>query len=361
MAQTSTENSVPSGMADRPAELDPMLAVSLPSSPGVGRQINIKYVATIVILVIIVLNVLFLDSFAVVLSQGKSHVSPIGLEAQLANTTLLVDSHGNRLRLAYMLYATDARTVCNAIILASNIRKLGTPASIPIVTLVGNDVPPSVIQRLTDANIVAIPIDPWKQERVDQSDEWFRSLTKLRIFEERGYDKVIYLDSDVWVHRNLDHLFFLGDAVLWAPHAYYIKENYVFGSTLLVFTPSNAVFHEIQDAMAHPPRPNYFDMDVLNDLYKLHCGFLPNNYVVLTYTLHDNANWSFASKADRIHKTYVHHFSPDGTFGKPWNMARSEVYNRRGSIDSVFYNLYTMYWEHEDCLCAWLKQDKSDP
>ncbi|KAH9150539.1 hypothetical protein LEN26_004056 [Aphanomyces euteiches] len=226
-------------------------------------------------------------------------------------------------RMAYMLYATDARTVCNAIIMARNIRHTGTPTSMPIVTLVSTEVPTEIVRHLHLAGLVVVPVEPWKQNRTAHRDVWTESLTKLRIFQERGYDKVIYLDSDAWVHRNLDHLFALGDAPLWAPHAYYLTDNYALASTLLVFSPSNRLFHDMERAVANPPRPDYYDMDVLNDLFKLDCGYLPNHYVVLTGTLDEqHVTWGFASKEERMAKTYVTHFSPGVGLGKPWDTSR---------------------------------------
>ncbi|KAH9113757.1 hypothetical protein LEN26_009753 [Aphanomyces euteiches] len=88
---------------------------------------------------------------------------------------------------AYMLYATDARTVCNAIIMARNIRASGTPDDIPIVVLVTNDVPNHILQRLIDAKTVPIQIEPWRRAGVSDPT-WVDSLAKLRIFEERGYE-----------------------------------------------------------------------------------------------------------------------------------------------------------------------------
>ncbi|KAH9124275.1 hypothetical protein LEN26_009752 [Aphanomyces euteiches] len=167
---------------------------------------------------------------------------------------------------------------------------------------------------------------------------WTDSLAKLRIFEERGYDKVIYLDSDAWLHRNLDHLFALGDAVLWAPHAYYIGEQYQFGSTLLVLTPSNALFGKLEQAMKNPPKLNYYDMDVLNDL----CGYLPN------------ATFGFANKSERINKMYIHHFTMGYELHKPWLIERSQVTERNPSFHPLFYDLFFMFWKAEAELCPWL-------
>ncbi|RQM31360.1 hypothetical protein B5M09_013786 [Aphanomyces astaci] len=318
--------------------------------------IHVKYLVALLLCVGCGLIILSFDVAAI--SIRRNHVVDCitaSFESRWTNESILCNDRGKP-RLAYMLYATDARTVCNAVIMAHNIRKLGTPPSIPIVTLVVDDVPAAIVQRLTDAGIVAIPVAHWKQAGVPSNAEWVSSLTKLRIFEARGYDKVIYLDSDAVIQRNLDHLFHLGDAVLWAPHAYYIGEQYAFGSTLLVFSPSsNQTFETIERAMATPPRPDYYDMDVLNDLFRTTCGYLPNHYVVLTYTIVDDATWSFTSKAERILSTYVHHFSPGLGIFKPWNTPRSILDHREASYEPLFYDLLAEYWDHEDAMCAWLQ------
>ncbi|KAH9124280.1 hypothetical protein LEN26_009757 [Aphanomyces euteiches] len=97
------------------------------------------------------------------------------------------NTQANSSKQAYMLYATDARTVCNAIIMARNIRASGTPDDIPIVVLVTNDVPNHILQRLIDAKTVPIQIEPWRRAGVSDPT-WVDSLAKLRIFEERGYE-----------------------------------------------------------------------------------------------------------------------------------------------------------------------------
>ncbi|CAK4344380.1 unnamed protein product [Aphanomyces euteiches] len=238
--------------------------------------------------------------------------------------------------------------------MARNIRASGTPDDIPIVVLVTNDVPNHILQRLIDAKTVPIQIEPWRRAGVSDLT-WVDSLAKLRIFEERGYERVIYLDSDAWLHRNLDHLFAMaGDAVLWAPRAYYLGEKYQFGSTLLVITPSNALFDKIQEATKNAPKPDYFDMDVLNDLWRYDCGYLPSHYVVLTSTLDEDSTFGFATKAERIRKTYIHHFSMVNGLQKPWFVAEFHLRDRDPNWEPLFYDLFDMYWKAEPELCAWL-------
>ncbi|CAK4122983.1 unnamed protein product [Aphanomyces euteiches] len=257
--------------------------------------------------------------------------TPTVTNATTLPTTAPVDKPA---RWAYMLYATDDRTVWNAIIMARNIRKTGTPMSIPIVTLVSKTVSTDRIQRLRDLT--------------SKSSSWICGVNK------RGYDRVIYLDSDAWVHRNLDHLFSLGDAILWAPRAYYLGEKLFFGSTLLVISPSNAAFQKIKDALASHAKQNYFDMDVLNDLWRLDCGYLPSHYVVLTPTIVEEPTFGFANRSERINKTYVHHFTMGYGLHKPWLTQRYQLENRNPDFEPLFYDLFFMYYDAAAELCPWL-------
>ncbi|KAG9411300.1 hypothetical protein AC1031_016942 [Aphanomyces cochlioides] len=109
----------------------------------------------------------------------------------------------------------------------------------------------------------------------------------------------------------------------------------------------------MERAVANPSCPDYYDMDVLNDLFKLDCGNLPNHYVVLTGTLHENVMWGFASKEERIAKTYVTPFSPGVGLGKPWDTSRSAFW-LQWSHEPLLQALFQSYWAAEDELCSWL-------
>lgn len=73
---------------------------------------------------------------------------------------------------------------------------------------------------------------------------WLHSLTKLRAFQEWGYDHVVYFDADATPQTNLDHLFYLPPAPLYAPNAYWLPQSF-FASTLLVIEPNNATYDDM--------------------------------------------------------------------------------------------------------------------
>ncbi|CAK4624085.1 unnamed protein product [Aphanomyces euteiches] len=267
----------------------------------------------------------------------------------------------NGSRIAYMLYATDSRSVCNALITASNLRQLGTPPHIPIVALVSTSVEESVVEHLRKASIIVELVRPWRPKTSLlglESSIWEESLTKLHIFEERGLDKVVYLDADMYIHRNLDHLFNhdVSNGVLWAPTAYYSSQQPFFGSTLMIFAPSNAQLAKMLDRLKRPPHEKYFDMDVLNDIWTT-VNYLPPHYVVLNSDLNSQKLFGFSNTTERIANTYATHFSAkaDGTYGKPWEMSRAAKLRTRAWASPLFYKLFQLYWTAQDKNCPWIE------
>ncbi|KDO22103.1 hypothetical protein SPRG_10921 [Saprolegnia parasitica CBS 223.65] len=261
-------------------------------------------------------------------------------------------------KVAYMLYATDTITACNALIMAKQIRRLGTPASIEIVLLVTNTVADATLTALeADGTLTLRLVSPWVQTNAKHGT-WSSSLTKLRVFAYHGFDKVIYLDSDAWLHRNLDHLFDLSDAaIFWAPRAYYRPPPTV-ASTLLVLRPSSKAFAQLQAAVqTRFATMAAYDMDVLNAMWPDARGVLPSHYVVLNGHLNANLTLDFDSVDARINATFVTHFSSslDGSYGKPWTVDRHTVQRQPGSHPR-FYALFEAYWQSQKLYCPWLHQ-----
>ncbi|EQC42514.1 hypothetical protein SDRG_00247 [Saprolegnia diclina VS20] len=259
-------------------------------------------------------------------------------------------------KVAYMLYATDTVTACNALIMAKQIRRLGTPSSIEIVLLVTDKVADATLTALeADGTLTLQLVSPWVQTNAKHST-WSSSLTKLRVFAYYGYDKVIYLDSDAWLHRNLDHLFDLSDAAMfWAPRAYY-RPPPTIASTLLVLRPSSKAFAQLQAAVTTQfAAMAVYDMDVLNAMWPDARGVLPSHYVVLNGHLNSNLTLDFDSVDARINATYVTHFSssPDGSYGKPWRVEKKKM-RRQPEWHPRFYALFEAYWQSQELYCPWL-------
>ncbi|EQC29625.1 hypothetical protein SDRG_12630 [Saprolegnia diclina VS20] len=263
-------------------------------------------------------------------------------------------SSPNGRKLAYMLYATDDLQACNALIAAKKVRALGTPTFIDLVVLVTEDVSAQACQVLTDGGVRPMNVARWR--RKTGGDYYKDSLTKLRIFQELGYDRVIYIDTDTVIMKNLDALFHLPHAIFWAPRAYWLEKLQPFiTSVLLVVDPDNARFEQLERAIETETEVR-FDMDVLNVEWQHMAGILPSEYVVLTTHLkHDVDKYLFGYKSlmDRVNHTYIHHFSYSDQYIKPWTMDVDAI-ERQPHVLPLFYDLYEEYWAQRRALCSFL-------
>ena len=58
-------------------------------------------------------------------------------------------------------------------------------------------------------------------EGLESESDWDASITELRAFELNTYKRVMHLDADITLLRNLDHLFLLPSAPVAMPRAYW--------------------------------------------------------------------------------------------------------------------------------------------
>lgn len=138
---------------------------------------------------------------------------------------------------AYVNYATDANYLCSALVMFESLQRFGTKAK--FLLLVSNDlVNPEtsldyqqvqkMLNSLTDngGNQVVIKYIDHISKPSDTS-QWSRSMTKLLVFNQTEYERVIFLDNDAVLNDKLDELFFIPDYIKFAaPLTYWeLSEN----------------------------------------------------------------------------------------------------------------------------------------
>ncbi|SCU93583.1 LAFA_0F17172g1_1 [Lachancea sp. 'fantastica'] len=127
---------------------------------------------------------------------------------------------------AYVNYATDPEYLCNTLVLFRKLKNLNTRAK--LVALVSRDMlesensekqqsskllldkivqvsPQQVVVKVVDSIVKPTDLTPWS-----------KSLTKMLVFNQTEYERVVYLDSDAQVSNSMDELFFLPPYVQFA-------------------------------------------------------------------------------------------------------------------------------------------------
>ena len=206
-------------------------------------------------------------------------------------------------------------------------------------------------------------------------------MAKLYVFNLTEFDRVIFLDSDSLVLRPLDALFDLPDAAwLASPRAYWLNPGELregcgsatwskadgpqvglqmkFTSAMLVVSPNERVWQRIVDEFfpAGKPaalKPGYYDMDILNVMFKDEVTLLRGESL-LALTLHwangerDDLPSPFQGKItqDELwNLTHVVHFSPT----KPWMGGNIRAAKPRAH--ARYYDAFEMWEAAREVAC----------
>lgn len=268
-------------------------------------------------------------------------------------------------RFAYSLYATDAHSLCNALLVFDSLKRLGTRADRVLLypkqwdTVVSSHTD-RTSQLLTKARdqykVNLLPIGLLGQdgatlpgEGLDVESNWDASITKLRAFELTPYKRVMHLDADMTILRNLDHLFLLPSAPVAMPRAYWAdvpspdpnqSQPWPLTSLLLLLEPSRAEFNNLLSTLTgwrtNPNVTNHgdgkkYDMDLLNYHFGSSALVLPQRpYALLTAEFRSDDHRTYLGPGGKwdaqavLDEAALVHFS-DWPLPKPWTLWSSDA------------------------------------
>jgi len=165
-------------------------------------------------------------------------------------------------KLAYVsiLHSSEAY-VCGAIALAQSILQSNTNFPNDLILLVDKSIGPESITGLKAAG--------WKIKRIKRIlnpfaqrgayNEW--NYSKLRMWQLTSYEKIIFIDSDLVLLNNLDHLFVYPQLSA-APN-----EKVLFNSGLMVIEPSQCMFQKMMNKTFKVRSYNGGDQGFLNEMF----------------------------------------------------------------------------------------------
>eukprot|EP00644_Phytophthora_capsici_P014777 jgi/Phyca11/510070/fgenesh2_kg.PHYCAscaffold_53_\ len=260
-------------------------------------------------------------------------------------------------RFAYFFYVTSDTYACAAI---QFIDRLTTKlemnsTSIDVVVMHTRGVGGRFLNKMQDLHIRTIEVESIHADATERT--WRESLTKLRVFQDWGYSRVVFFDADAVPMVNLDHLFDLPSATLYAPTAYWLEQPF-FASTMLVIEPSEEVFNNIVQWARDRGAAAGFDMDILNLYFKDSVRYLPGTYTILNSDFRRSPSEKsklFNTTAELKEHAKVVHFSckPNGEYGKPWNWPSHDLSLVEGKgFDPLFAELFKDYWRGEEEQCS---------
>ncbi|KAJ4822636.1 hypothetical protein Tsubulata_039377 [Turnera subulata] len=185
------------------------------------------------------------------LKEKYSQSSPAVLE-------LGHSSRHKRVAYATVLHSSEAY-VCGAIALAQSI--LQSNSTHDLVLLHDSSLSPKSLRGLRDAGWKTRQIQPIRSPFAKKGsyNEW--NYSKLRIWQLTDYDKVIFIDADLIVLKNIDK-FFNYPQLSAAPN-----DQVIFNSGIMVIEPSTCMFEDLRSKRHKLASYNGGDQGYLNEVF----------------------------------------------------------------------------------------------
>lgn len=236
-------------------------------------------------------------------------------------------------------------------------------AQYPLVVLVNDGISRKTINKLEDKGILVIKKDRIKipDEVKKRNDEkllsrWSNTFDKLLVFGLTEFDKLVYIDSDMYIRKNIDELFD-------KPHmsATIDRKNCCIDfnwkkmtSGLVVIEPQENLDLELAETMkkVQEKYTEFGDQDVIQWHYpcwendtKLHLPLKYNIFVLHLdyYIKHENSEKSTCRDYEMydLEDVAVYHFI---TRNKPWQYTRETIQDYidfQDEIRKIDYDLCT--------------------
>ncbi|KAJ9413487.1 hypothetical protein FOXG_14149 [Fusarium oxysporum f. sp. lycopersici 4287] len=215
-------------------------------------------------------------------------------------------------RFAYAQYVTNSEYLCNSVMLFEALQHLRSRADRVMIYpshMLASDHKSSNARLLAKArdkyDVKLVPITVRHKDNTDPT--WADSLTKLLLFNQTQYSRILYIDSDSVLLESMDELFFLPSIPVAMPRAYWLfpmKE--ILSTMLMLIEPSEVEFARIMSEM-DAASSNDYDMEIINSLYR-------NNAMVLPHRRYALLTGEFRSES---HAKYL------GSEIEPWDPARA--------------------------------------
>ena len=149
--------------------------------------------------------------------------------------------------------------VCGAIVLAHSIRRSGSNRD--LVLLHDRTISNDKLTALAGAGWKLRIIDRIRNPHGEKNSYNEYNYSKLRIWELTDYDKVVFLDADALVLRNIDYLF------RWPEMSAAGNDGFLFNSGVMVVEPSNATFSSLMSLRGEIVSYNGGDQGFLNEAF----------------------------------------------------------------------------------------------
>ncbi|OJD11940.1 hypothetical protein AJ78_07389 [Emergomyces pasteurianus Ep9510] len=241
-------------------------------------------------------------------------------------------------RFAYAQYTTEETYLCNSLMIFETLQRLQTKPDRILMypnswSTTSGSIAGMLLKARDEFNVKLRPISVL-QASTDKT--WGASFTKLLVFNQTDYQRVLSIDSDSTILQSMDELFLVPSAPVAMPRAYWLQpEKDALTSALVLLEPSDFEFSRITQAIKNKSA-HEFDMDVVNSLYRNHCLTLPHRpYFLISGEFRGNDHSGYLGSGEEewdpakvFGEAKLLHFS-DWPYPKPWLDATIDETNNK--------------------------------
>lgn len=264
--------------------------------------------------------------------------------------------------------------------LAKGLRK--TKSAYPLVVAVLPDVPEEHLQILESQGCIVRQIEPvYPPENQTQfaMAYYVINYSKLRIWEFVEYEKMIYLDGDIQVFDNIDHLFDMPEGYFYAVMDCFCEKTWsktpqykigycqqcpekvqwpadlgsppppYFNAGMFVYEPRLPTYYDLLETVKVTPPSSFAEQDFLNMFFKDVYKPIPPAYNLVLALL-----WRHPENVD-VDQVKVVHYCAAGS--KPWRYTGEEEYMEREDIKMLVKKWWDIY---EDPSLDYIKNNDDD-
>ncbi|KAK3002826.1 hypothetical protein RJ639_018857 [Escallonia herrerae] len=270
---------------------------------------------------------------------------------------------------AYVTFLAGNKDYVKGVVgLAKGLRK--AESAYPLVVAVLPDVPEEHRKMLVSQGCIVREIEPVyppeNQTAQFAMAYYVINYSKLRIWEFVEYSKMIYLDGDIQVFGNIDHLFDYADGHLYAVMDCFCEKNWTdtpqyklgycqqcpgkvewpttelgpppplyFNAGMFVFEPKISTYNDLLVTLKVTPTTSFAEQDFLNMFFRdVYCPIPPIYNLVLALL------WRHPENIE-LEEVRVVHYCADGA--KPWRYTGNEENMQREDIKMLVKKWWDIY------------------
>ena len=221
--------------------------------------------------------------------------------------------------------------------------KLTNPKINNFVVLVNETIDKEIIDDLINRGYIVIKKDKIEASFIknDKYAHWSNTFDKFNVFDLLDYDKVVYLDSDMYVDKNIDELFDLPNMSATIAGKHYYPDWTNLNSGLMVITPKEGVLEGLKEILFSKKFESHVgDQDIIGNYFDWENQNLEiiDKYNIFSYLIDNYIN----DEIYTIDDIKVIHYIGNK---KPWMFNSKEIEEYKNKIknnknESLFFEKY---------------------